>query len=93
MKHQWGESLAGTFSLGLIQVIGILVVAVPLFLLGSAIHVLAGVVLALLGTFLVIAVISATETIFISMVYHKINGDPVKYLNEQMVENLFVQKG
>jgi len=75
-----------------VQFVGILVVAVPLFFIGSAIHVIAGVVLAVLGAFIVIAVISATETIFISMVYHDINGDPVKYLNEQMVENLFVRK-
>jgi hypothetical protein len=92
MKQKWGESIAGTFSLGLVQFVGILIVAVPLFLIGSAIHILAGVVLAILGAFLVIAIVSATETIFISMVYHNINGDPVKYLNEQMVENLFVQK-
>lgn len=92
MKQKWGESLAGTFSLGLVQFVGMLLVAVPLFFLGSAIHILAGIVLGVLGAFLVIAIISATETIFISMVYHDINGDPVKYLNEQMVENLFVQK-
>lgn len=92
MKQKWGESLAGTFSLGLVQFVGILLVAVPLFFIGSAIHVIAGIVLAVLGAFIVIAIISATETIFISMVYHNINGDPVKYLNEQMVENLFVQK-
>lgn len=92
MKNKWGESVAGTFSLGLVQFVGILLVAIPLFFLGSAIHVLAGIVLAVLGAFIVIAVVSAAETIFISMVYHNINGDPVKYLNEQMVDNLFVQK-
>jgi hypothetical protein len=92
MKQKWGESLAGTFSLGLVQLVGILLVAAPLLLIGMAIHFLAGVVLAVLGAFLVIAVISAAETIFVSMVYHNINGDPVKYLNEQMVETLFVQK-
>jgi hypothetical protein len=92
MKQKWGESLAGTFSLGLVQLIGVLLVAIPLFLIGSVVHVIAGVVLAVLGAFIVIAIISATETIFISMVYHNINGDPVKYLNEQMVDNLFVQK-
>ena len=92
MKNKWGESIAGTFSLGLVQFVGILLVAIPLFFLGSIIHVLAGIVLAVLGAFIVIAVVSAAETIFISMVYHDINGDPVKYLNTQMVDNLFVQK-
>jgi hypothetical protein len=92
MKNKWGESIAGTFSLGLVQIVGILLVAIPLFLLGSVVHVLAGIVLAVLGAFIVIAIVSAAETIFISMVYHNINGDPVKYLNAQMVDNLFVQK-
>jgi hypothetical protein len=92
MKEKWGESIAGTFSLGLVQFVGILLVAGPLFFLGLAIHILAGIVLAVLGAFVVIAIVSAAETIFISMVYHDINGDPVKYLNEQMVNDLFVQK-
>lgn len=92
MKNKWGESIAGTFSLGLVQFVGILLVAIPLFFLGSVIHMLAGIVLAVLGAFIVIAVVSAAETIFISIVYHDINGDPVKYLNTQMVDNLFVQK-
>ena len=92
MKQKWGESLSGTFSLGLVQFLGILLVALPLFFIGMAIHVIAGVVLAILGAFVVVAIISATETIFISMVYHNINGDPVKHINQQMVDNLFVQK-
>lgn len=92
VKQKWGESLAGTFSLGLVQLAGILVVALPLFFIGLAIHFIAGVVLAVLGAFIVIAIVSATETIFISMVYHNIHGDPVKYLNEQMVNDLFVKK-
>lgn len=92
MKQKWGESLAGTFSLGLVNFLGIIIVAVPLFFIGSAFHLLAGVVLALLGAFVVMAIVSATETIFLSAVYHNINGDPVKHVNQQMVDGLFVQK-
>lgn len=92
MKQKWGESLAGTFSLGLISFIGILIVCIPLFFIGAAFHVLAGIILAVLGAFVVMAIISATETIFISAVYHNIQGDPVKHVNQQMVDDLFVTK-
>ena len=92
MRQKWGESLAGTFSLGLISFLGVLVVSIPLFFLGAAFHVLAGVLLAVLGAFVVLTIVSATETIFLSAVYHNINGDPVKHVNQQMVDNLFVQK-
>ena len=92
MKQKWGESLAGTFSLGLVSLLGILVVGLPLFFIGSAFHLLAGILLAVLGAFVVMAIVSATETIFISAVYHNINGDVVKHVNQQMVDDLFVQK-
>lgn len=92
MKQKWGESLAGTFSLGLVNFVGILIVAIPLFFIGAAFHIIAGILLAVLGAFVVVAIVSAAETIFISMVYHNIQGDPVKYVNQQMVDNLFVEK-
>lgn len=92
MRQKWGESLAGTFSLGLISFLGIIVVAVPLFFMGAAFHFFAGVLLAVLGAFVVLTIVSATETIFLSAVYHNINGDPVKHVNQQLVDGLFVQK-
>jgi len=92
MRQKWGESLAGTFSLGLISFLGIVVVGGVLFLIGSAFHTLAGILLAILGALVVVTIISATETIFLSAVYHNINGDPVKHVNQQLVDGLFVQK-
>lgn len=92
MKEKWGESLGATFSFLLIQFLGILLVAIPLFIVGSMIHVLVGVALAVLGAFLVVAIMSAAEMIFISAVYHNINNDPVKHFNEQMLNNLFEKK-
>ena len=92
MKEKWGESLGATFSFGLVQLIAFIVVAVPLFLLGSLVHPLAGVILALLGSLFIMAVISASQTIFISAVYHNINGDPVRHFNQQMIDNLFESK-
>ena len=92
MKNKWGESLGATFSFGLVQILAVLVVGIPLFLIGSVIHVIAGVILAILGVLIVLSVISAAQTIFISAVYHNINGDPVHHFNQQMINNLFEHK-
>jgi hypothetical protein len=92
MKEKWGESLGANFSLGLIQFIGILVVSGVLFLLGSMIHPIAGVALAILGMFIVMAIISATQTIFISAVYHNITNDPTTHFSQQMIDELFQEK-
>ncbi|MET0464370.1 MAG: DUF6159 family protein [Chitinophagaceae bacterium] len=92
MKEKWGQSLGATFSFGLIQFIGILIIALPLFLVGSLVHPVAGIVLASLGAFAVVAIISAAEVIFVSAVYHNINGDPVAHFNQQAIDNLFVHK-
>jgi hypothetical protein len=92
MKAKWGESLGATFSFGLIKFIGMLGAGLLLFLLGSLIHPIAGIVLASIGAFTVIAIISASEMIFVSAVYHNINGDPVAHFNQQAIDNLFVNK-
>jgi hypothetical protein len=92
MKQKWGESLASTFSLGLIHLLALLIVAVPLFFVGNLIHVLLGAGLALTGIVLVSAVMSATQTIFISAVYHNITGDPVHHYNQQLIDNMFQHK-
>lgn len=92
MKEKWGESLGANFSLGLIQLIGMFIVGVVLFILGSLIHPLVGIALAILGIFVVIAIISATQTIFISAVYHNITNDPVTHFSQQMIDDLFQEK-
>jgi hypothetical protein len=92
LKENWGEKIGASFSFGLVQFVSILLIAVPLFLIGLTIHLIAGIVLAVLGVFLVIAIISAAQTIFVSAVYHKITGDPVKHFNQQLIDNLFVEK-
>ncbi|HYF29884.1 MAG TPA: DUF6159 family protein [Chitinophagaceae bacterium] len=92
MRQKWGESLGATFSFGLIQLLAMLLVAVPLLFIGGMIHIMVGIILAILGAFVVLAVMSAAETIFVSAVYHNINNDPVKHFNEQMLNNLFEKK-
>jgi len=92
MKKKWGESLAASFSFGLIQFIAFIVVALVFFLVGYLIHPVAGIALAILGGFMVFAVMSAAQTIFVSAVYHEINDDPVTHFNRAMIDNLFVSK-
>ena len=92
MKQKWGESLAATFSFGLVQLVGMLIVLVPLFLIGAIISPLVGVALAVAGAFLVVSIISAAQTIFVSAVYHNISGDLDKHFDQQMVDGLFEKK-
>jgi len=92
MKDKWGESLAAGFSFGLIQFLGFLIVGVPLFLLAGAVNIFLGIALAVAGMFIVMSVLSAAQTIFISAVYHNINGDVNKHFDQQLVDGLFVQK-
>jgi hypothetical protein len=92
MKEKWGESLGANFSLGLIQLVGMIIVGLPLYLVGAAFNPVIGIVLAVIGVFIVISVISAAQTIFVSAIYHNITGDPVKHFNQQMVDQLFTNK-
>ena len=92
MKEKWGESLAATFSFGFIQIVGILIVGLTLFLIGSLIHPVVGIALAILGAFIVVSIISAVQTIFISAVYHNVTDDLVTHFNKQLIDDLFVNK-
>lgn len=92
MRQKWGERIGAGFSFGLLSLVGVLIFGVGLFLIGTIFNLVAGIVLAVLGILLVSAVVSAARTIFISAVYHNINGDPVDNFNQQMIDNLFVQK-
>ena len=92
MKEKWGEGLGSTFSFGLIRFVGILLIVALAFTIGSIIHPLAGIAIGVLGVLLLFAILSATQSIFISAVYHNINGDPIEHFNQQFVDNLFKSK-
>ena len=92
MKQKWGESLGATFSFGIIQLLAMFLLAIPLFAIGALIHPLAGVALAIPGAFIILAVMSAAQTIFVSAVYHDVTGDPTEHFNQQMIDNLFQKK-
>lgn len=92
MKQKWGESAGATFSLGLIQLLSIVVIAVPLFFIGSTIHIAVGITLALLAVFIIVSIISAAQSIFVSAVYHNIQGNPVENFNNHLIDHLFETK-
>ena len=69
-----------------------LVIAIVAFLLAISINIIAGVAIAVIGLLLLMTVISALKTIFISAIYHNINGDPVELYNQQFIDNLFETK-
>jgi len=92
MKQKWGESLTSSFSFGILQFLAILILIIPSVALGFFIHPLAGIALFAIGTFALIVVFSAVKMIFVSAVYHNINGDPVRHFNQQFADNLFVGK-
>ncbi|MDR3713584.1 MAG: DUF6159 family protein [Puia sp.] len=92
MKQKWGESLGATFSFGLIQFTAILLIATPLLIIGFLINVYAGLFLAALGSIFVISAMGAAQIIFISAVYHDVNGGPARRFNRQLEQPLFVHK-
>jgi hypothetical protein len=92
VRAKWGEGLGATFSFGVVQWVGFLLLAIPCFILGYLVHPLAGVILFVLGVFAILVVMNAAKVIFISAIYHNINGDPVKHYNQQLADNLFVEK-
>jgi hypothetical protein len=92
MKEKWGESLTAGFSFGLIHFLGILIICVPLFFLGMLIHPIVGVAAAVAAFFVIMAIMDAAKTIFVSAVYNNIKGDVSEHFDQQLVDSLFKQK-
>jgi hypothetical protein len=92
MKEKWGESLTAGFSFGLIHILGVLFICVPLFFLGNLLHPVAGAAAAVAGFFVIMAIMDAAKTIFVSAVYHNIKGDVSEHFDQQLVDSLFMHK-
>lgn len=89
MKEKWGESLGGNFSFGLVQFAGIVLIAFPLFFLGSMVNFVLGAALAVFAAMLIVAIINAAQAIFISAVYHRIEGEEISIVTNDQVDGLF----
>ena len=92
MKEKWGESIGATFSFGIIQLLGLFLLGLVGMAVYFLINPIAGIVLFALGFFALTVVVSATRVIFVSAVYHDINGDPVKHFNQRFSDSLFLEK-
>jgi hypothetical protein len=91
MKEKWGERIGAGFSFFLINLVGVVAIAIVALIIG-AVNVIAGVLIAVLGILLLLTIMSAVKTIFISAIYHNVNGDPVELYNQQFIDNLFEYK-
>lgn len=89
MKEKWGESIGAGFSFGLIQIIGAVIALAIGGLLSVSIHPFVGIAAGMLIILFLSTIVSAAQTIFISTVYHNINGDPVEQYEQQFIDNLF----
>ncbi len=92
MKEKWGESLGATFSLGLIQFLAVLLVIIPCALIAINFNPFIGIALGVLLIFIIMAIFSAAESIFISLVYQNINGKVEEHFNQQIIDGLFAKK-
>jgi hypothetical protein len=86
-----GERIGAGFSFSLINFVGFMAIALVAFIIGS-INFIAGIFVGVLGVLLLMTVMSAVKTIFISAIYHNIKGDPVELYNQQFIDNLFDYK-
>lgn len=92
MKEKWGESIGASFSFGIIQFIAFLLLGALAFVIGSFVHIIAGVAVAVIGGILILATMSAAQSIFISAVYHNVTGNPVEHFHQNMIDELFIAK-
>jgi len=92
MKQKWGESLGATFSFALIYIIAILLATVIFVILNSTLGPVVAIAVAMLLMFIIAAIMSAAQTIFVSAVYHNVNDEPIKHFTQQTIDNLFVKK-
>ncbi|HYG49945.1 MAG TPA: DUF6159 family protein [Flavobacteriales bacterium] len=92
MKEKWGESAGASFSFFGIQLLGFFCLVLPLFFIGSIINIPAGIVLGIIGLFILGSIISAAQTIFIAAIYHKLHNEPAPDFNDQTLDGLFIKK-
>ena len=92
MKQKWGESIGSTFSLGLIQFVGTLVIVGVAVLMATFINPVIGIGLGIILLFIMYTITSAIKTVFISMVYQNVNGNVEEHFNQQLIDGLFAKK-
>ena len=95
MKEKWGESIGASFSFGILSFLGVLLIALPVGFLLSLIHPAVGITVGLLIVFFIQSIVSSAEMVFITTVYHQINGEiPIDNndFDSEMLDDLFIKK-
>jgi len=92
MREKWGESLGARFSIALIQFLACIVVVIISVILVNMVNPIVGIAFGAIAIFTILIVMSAAQTVFISAVYHDVNGDPVEHFQREMIDRLFVSK-
>jgi hypothetical protein len=92
MKNKWGESLGATFSLGLVQMVVVILAAIPVCLIAGYVNMFAGIFIGIIAGVTIFAVFSAAQTIFISSVYNNVTGNIDEHFNQQIIDSLFTAK-
>ncbi len=92
MKEKWGETIGANFSIGLVNMVAVVPLAIVAFAVGAMSNIIIGGGVFVLGMVLIFAISSALHSIFISAVYNNINGNLNDHFNQQMLDGLFVQK-
>jgi len=92
IKEKWGEGLGAGFSFGLVNFAGVILIAVVAFAIGALVNVYLGIVLGVLGLLCLMAIMSALQSIFITIVYNDVNGKLNIPFDKKIFDDLFVQK-
>lgn len=93
MKEKWGESIGANFSFALFAILGTILIALPLgFLIGYLVHPIVGVLVGILAFILVQIIVSAANMVFITAAYQHVNNEPVGYFDDNVLDDIFVQK-
>ncbi|MDN3658182.1 DUF6159 family protein [Ferruginibacter paludis] len=92
MRNKWGESLGATFSVGLVQMVVVILAAIPVCLIAAYVNMFAGIFIGIMAGVTIFAVFSAAQTIFISSVYNNVTGNIDEHFNQQIIDSLFTAK-
>ncbi|MGB1121573.1 MAG: DUF6159 family protein [Saprospiraceae bacterium] len=91
MREKWGESLAGSVSFGIFQVLGI-IVTLGIFILLVQVNIILGLAAAMMFLLLTFTVVSAARTIFVAAVYNHVKGQPTGNFGEDTLDSVFFSK-
>ncbi len=92
VTKKWGEGLSGNVSLSAVVLLSMLPLIVVSVGLSELLNERAGIYFMVAGVFLLIVVSGALKNIFVSAIYHHINGGTNDHINDNMVDGLFEQR-